>query len=330
MATGLLAVALVSCDGHRVINSPDNGVVWTRLTSTGITDCLWPDVRGDSLVYSASVNSIVGSNNGNPIFALRGRIIVSGIDGTKPYTLVQGGQAPWNSVRPRWAGRQKIMFQDNRPGTSGDSDYDIWSQRFEDLDEDHVTSFAGHEVAPAPRPNSPGLVYIELRAGAVSEYDFGRLVLVPDTTATPIERIYLTPDTLLCNDPDWDPTGNKLCFTVQNAQDATRHVYTMNLAPGDSLPTQITVGYSHDFHPRWSPDGGRIAFTTDRTGRWGVWIVNPIGEAQGLQALSFDDTGATVFCPAWTSDGTSLIVSSNGRGGVRSLWLLTNLPAFNF
>jgi len=32
--------------------------------------------------------------------------------------------------------------------------------------------------------------------------------------------------------------------------------------------------------PAWSPDGRRIAFVTDRTGRWEVWVMNPDGSDQ--------------------------------------------------
>ena len=29
--------------------------------------------------------------------------------------------------------------------------------------------------------------------------------------------------------------------------------------------------------PVWSPDGKRIAFLTDRTGRWEIWVMNDDG-----------------------------------------------------
>lgn len=317
----LVTLALASCDGHGVVTPSPSGVTWTRLTPVGYDQCLWPDVRFDSLAYSVlALVPVTGTELG---FA--GRITVSGIDGANPYVIGQPGPAPWSTLRPRWVASQRIVFQDNRSGN-----YDIWYQDLEDLHEWRLTNFPTNETAPAPQPGTPGLAYVELRSNPLSPYDFGRIVLIPDTAAVPIQRIYLTPDTLLSADPDWDPTGKKLTFSVLNNQDFTRHVYTMNLAPGDSLPVQITVGLYHDFHPRWSPDGKRIAFTSDRTGRWGVWIVHPSGEAQGLQILSFDDTGASVFSPAWTSDGMGLIVSSDGRGPTRGLWLLSNLPAFRF
>jgi len=321
-----LALGLLSCDGKQVVQPPATGVLWERLTPTSYPNCLFPDVRVDSLLYSTDVPLQVGvDGNGNPIYQFYGRIAVSGIDGLNPVRIGFLGPAPWYNLRPRWVSPQRMVFMDNRQGT-----YDIWYKNLEDFDEYRLTNFPTHEAAPTPRPGTAGLVYVELRPSPTSAYSPGRLVLIPDTTATPLERIYLTPDSLLCTDPDWDPTGSKLCFSVVNSVDFTQHIYTLNLAPGDSLPIQITVGPAHDAQPRWSPDGGRILFSSDRTARSGVWVVHPSGEANGIQLVSFDDTGATTLSPTWTADGMGIILSSNGRGGVRSLWLLSNLPVFGF
>jgi hypothetical protein len=321
-----LALGLLSCDGNQVVQPPATGVLWERLTPLGFIEALFPDVGDDSLVYSTNVPVQVGvDGGGNPIFQSFGRIAVSGLDGTNPLRIGFLGAAPWNNLRPRWVSSQRIVFMDNRQGS-----YDIWYKDLNTFAEYRLASFSTHETAPAPRPGTAGLAYIELTPPATSAYGFGRVVLIPDTTATPISRIYLTPDTLLCGDPDWDPTGTKLCFTVVDNSNFTQHIYTMNLAPGDSLPVQITAGPTHDFQPRWSPDGGRIVFASDRTARSGIWVVHPQGEAAGLKLVSFDDSNASVFTPTWTPDGMNLIVSSNGRGGVRSLWLLSNLPVFGF
>ncbi|HEU4726133.1 MAG TPA: hypothetical protein VFU59_12675 [Candidatus Eisenbacteria bacterium] len=333
-AAASLAFGLLSCDGTPVTEPPPGGVKWERLTATAFRNCVYPDLTtaGDSLVFSFTLGELFPdpNNPGGFIAVDHNRGAVCGSDGQDVIPLRHPGAAAWNDYRHRWAGSQIVVYESNRNGN-----FDIWYRNLDYNEDRRLTGFdntAANESSPAPRPNSPGLAYIEyggpIPAGGSTLR--GRVVLIPDTAAVPIQRIYLTGDSLYCGEPDWDPTGQKLVFTVENQNDLTRHLYTMNLAPGDSLPVQITVGASHDFSPRWSPDGGRILFSSDRTGRWGVWIVNPTGQANGLQVVAFDDAGAVVLTPIFTPDGSSIIASSNGRGGYRSLWLLTNLPPFEF
>lgn len=313
---GALALALASCEGSQVTEPPLTGVQWSRLTSTSLQDCLYPDLRGDSMVF------VSRGVDGRP------RLTVSLADGSEHAVFNYPGPASWVDFRPRWVRSQTVVYQANRNGT-----YDLWYRELDVSQDRRLTTFGSNESAPAPRPGSPGLVYVEYDNNGSTEGSAdlrGRIVLIPDTAAVPLDRIYLTPDTLRCGEPDWDPTGQKLCFSVENAIDLTRHLYTLNLAPGDSLPIQITVGAAHDYGPRWSPDGGRILFSSDRTNRWGVWVVHPEGEAKGLKLVSFDDSDGSVYTPSWTPDGANIVVSSDGRGGVRSLWLLSGLPAFGF
>jgi Tol biopolymer transport system component len=69
-------------------------------------------------------------------------------------------------------------------------------------------------------------------------------------------------------------------------------------------------------------------FTSTRDGRPAVWVVSAAGEAAGLRAVAVDDVAATVDTPAWSPDGQSLIVASDGRSarrGYPALWFLRNL-----
>jgi WD40 repeat protein len=59
-----------------------------------------------------------------------------------------------------------------------------------------------------------------------------------------------------------------------------------------------------DRYPRWSPDGKRIAFTSDRSGRYEIWTIDADGT--NLRQLSFDSPGDTTL-PLWSPDGTRLL-----------------------
>jgi Tol biopolymer transport system component len=105
--------------------------------------------------------------------------------------------------------------------------------------------------------------------------------------------------------------------------DGARHIWKLAIAGPDTVLTKLTTGGIHDSSPRWSPDGTKILFVSDRTGRSGVWYVGPGGGEPTL--ISFEDKGATILTPCWSPDGKAIAVSSNGRGGVRAIWVLSNL-----
>ena len=56
------------------------------------------------------------------------------------------------------------------------------------------------------------------------------------------------------------------------AFDLLGDIYTMPIAGG--TPTRIAQGLSYEHQPRFSPDGRRIAFVSDRGGADNIWIMN--------------------------------------------------------
>ena len=76
-------------------------------------------------------------------------------------------------------------------------------------------------------------------------------------------------------------------------------------------PQEVVASTRRDFEPRYSPDGARIAFTSDRSGYTEVWASNADGSAPvqltGMRAI-------TTGCGRWSPDGRQIALCSNASG----------------
>jgi Tol biopolymer transport system component len=97
---------------------------------------------------------------------------------------------------------------------------------------------------------------------------------------------------------DISPDGRTLIF------DLAGHLYTMPVAGGEAKA--ITSGFSFDGQPRYSPDGRRIVFHSDRSGDDNLWIADADGS--NARALTAEDN-ALFSSPFWSADGQSVLVA---------------------
>ncbi len=67
---------------------------------------------------------------------------------------------------------------------------------------------------------------------------------------------------------------------------------------------QLTNDAAKDRGPRFSPDGQRLAFYSNRSGAWEIWTIN-LADGQ-LQRLTFT-AGARAFLPIWSPAGDRLV-----------------------
>ena len=65
------------------------------------------------------------------------------------------------------------------------------------------------------------------------------------------------------------PTGRTIAF------DLLGDIYTLPIAGGTA--TRIAEGLPFEMQPQFSPDGKRIAFTSDRGGGDNIWVMNVDG-----------------------------------------------------
>jgi Tol biopolymer transport system component/imidazolonepropionase-like amidohydrolase len=113
---------------------------------------------------------------------------------------------------------------------------------------------------------------------------------------------------------DVSPDGKTLVF------DLLGDIYSLPVAGGAAQA--LTRGPAYDTHPRFSPDGRTIAFTSDRGGIENVWLMDANGGNPRAVTVEKD---AYVRSAAWTPDGNYLIARKEDgkRGGIPpvELWI---------
>lgn len=109
------------------------------------------------------------------------------------------------------------------------------------------------------------------------------------------------------SDARLSPDGRLVAFTVtcldEEADDYRSAIWVVP-ADGATPPSRFTGGAGKDSAPRWSPDGARLAFLSDREdGKTQVYVIDVTGgEAHKLTAIP-QAAGA----PVWSPDGTRLV-----------------------
>ena len=110
---------------------------------------------------------------------------------------------------------------------------------------------------------------------------------------------------------DVSPDGQTIIF------DMLGQLYTLPIAGGKA--TAITSGLAYSSQARFSPDGKKIVYISDRSGGDYVWIMS-LDMKDSVQVTKGNDNG--YLSPEWTPDGKYVVASkSGGLGGAAKIWM---------
>jgi eukaryotic-like serine/threonine-protein kinase len=126
-----------------------------------------------------------------------------------------------------------------------------------------------------------------------------------NTVGTPVG---VTSGTLEFADYEPSPDGNSI---VLRSYGLREDLYVSN-ADGTGL-RKIMDDPHKNRGPSWSPDGNRIAFYSDRSGRYEFWFINPDGS--GLQQVT-KSTGDSLWFPVWSPDGRQILGAGDSYAAI--------------
>ena len=124
------------------------------------------------------------------------------------------------------------------------------------------------------------------------------------------------------DDPELSPDGRWLIYSsaqtlslYRSGVQVIRQLWIMDLATGSAQP--LVPDAHQDQHPAWSPNGGFIAFASNRGGNSDIWVVRVDGT--GLRRVT-SGPGVKTW-PAWAPSGKALLYSLAHEGS-QELWMI--------
>ncbi|MDE3237149.1 MAG: PD40 domain-containing protein [Bacteroidota bacterium] len=160
--------------------------------------------------------------------------------------------------------------------------------------------------------------------------DSVKYVTYKDLPVKPQRKINFTTNEGTWTSLDMSPDGKTIVFDLMG------DIYTIPATGGKA--TQVTKGLAFDTHPRYSPDGKRLLFTSDRSGAENLWYID-LEKKDTVQLTK--DRDQNFPSAAWTPDGEYIVYSKgrlnvqlymihkNGGGGVQLIDQPANLKTID-
>ncbi|MBC7833756.1 MAG: PD40 domain-containing protein, partial [Phycisphaerales bacterium] len=167
--------------------------------------------------------------------------------------------------------------------------------------------------APAPTAQPEPATPDESKPGAAKP-DAAKPAWSVDKPPFPYHETPLDTDEGTWMSLDVSPDGATIVF------DLLGDLYTLPIGGGEAKP--LTSGIAWDMQPRFSPDGKRIAFTSDRAGGDNIWVINTDGASpRQISKESF----RLLNSPAWSPDGRYIAAhkhfTSRRSLGAGEIWM---------
>ena len=136
----------------------------------------------------------------------------------------------------------------------------------------------------------------------------------------------LSNDPFLNWDPSWSPDGKRIVFTSTEAKDIERkrpQIYVIDADGKNRRRLSNRFIKDAEWHPAWSPDGKRIAYTSSGAmdtagGFWRIYVI----DADGKNRQILSDDAVDDRQPSWSPDSKRIAFVSWRDGFGKSIYVM--------
>ena len=209
---------------------------------------------------------------------------------------ISEGVRPWRDAM--WLG-EKIYFNSDKDGKFNLYSYDVASGKTT-----AATNFKDWEVRWASSDEKNQIVYE--RNGELEILDTKSNKPTKLNINVPDDGVYKRPRTInamqYLENVALSPKGERVLFGARG------DIFSAPVEKGGTRNLTHSSD-AHDQYPRWSPDGSRIAYISDKSGEDEVWVAAQDGMSAPVQITNGGTAPAQRYSPEWSGDGKRLAFS---------------------
>jgi TolB protein len=257
----------------------------------------YPHVSREGLVVFQS-NRVGGS-----------KLFVARLDGTGLRQLTSG---PGEDVTPVWSrdGTQVVFAS-----TRGDNE-DVWIVRADGTGLRNLTNHAAGDSHPSWSPDGKVIVFCSTRGDGENDS-----IYTLNVDGSGLRRLTDNGEAGLDWDtfPSFSRDGRKILFRrllrVRTGEGTLINSEIMTMNSDGSGVVNLTRNPWFDGWPSWSPDGLRIAFSSNRSDPYQIFMMN----ADGSEVTQVVQSPYTDVRPQWLPDGRGLVFNREHDGRIEIL-----------